>query len=81
MKILHMTTYRRALVALLTALAIGAGIAPHAADVLSVAQAPEVQLASSRGGLSRAGRESAQAPEMHLTSSAEGRAKLARESS
>ena len=51
-------TVRRALVALLTALAIGAGIAPQAADVLKVTPAPAVQLAGSKGGLGRAGRES-----------------------
>ncbi len=47
MKIFHMRTYRRALVALLMALAIGASVAPQAADFLSAAQDTDVQLAGS----------------------------------
>jgi len=42
-----MKRYRRVLLALLTAIAIGAGIAPQAADVLSAAQETELQLAGS----------------------------------
>ena len=74
-------TVRRALVALLTALAIGAGIAPQAADVLKVTPAPAVQLAGSKGGLSRVGRESAQAPVMQLAGSKGGLGRAGRESS
>ncbi len=58
MNIFHMTTYRRALVALLTAIAIGASVAPQAADFLSAAQETEQHLASSKGEKARVGSES-----------------------
>jgi hypothetical protein len=52
-------TYRRALVALLTALVIGAGVATQAPAYLSATQGTELDIAGSRGGMSTLGRESA----------------------
>ena len=43
------TTFRRALLAVLLAITIGAGVAPQASALLGAVQETEVQLAGSRG--------------------------------